>query len=321
MRRLMLITFVALELSYYLLIVQTGIVEHFSSDFMVITPLPIGGVIGSLLSFYIKTTNQNKISIFLSLQLLVSFFYPDLTQIMLFVLGLSAGALAPLMINELKKAKLFDLGLALSISYTIGTLLFNYEVSQRGILAIVFTIIVLISSRFLPKERQDESNYEDHSLRVMLLWIFLDSALFESLSRDLVIPIWRSGFSYEIVFFHIVGIILALTVKMQKNQQELFIALLFGLSYLLYFFKEAYILSAIYPIVISYYNMTILQTILKKDLKTIGIYMLFIGWLASGAGLFVAVENLIVFIPILFLILFVGILNTQIIQKKEIQNV
>lgn len=321
MARLMLIVFIALELSYYLLIVQTGIVEYFSSDIFLIAPLPIGGIIGSLLSFYIKANNQNKITFFLTLQLLLSFLYPNLSQMMLFVLGISAGALAPLMINELKKAKFIDLGIALSISYTIGTLLFNYEASQRGTLAIVLSSIILISSMFLPKTILQESTDDSHSLSLMLLWVFLDSALFESLSRDLIIPIWRGGFSYEIAFFHIVGIVLAVGIKMPKKKKELLIASLFALSYLFYFLQEAYILSAIYPIVISYYNITILQSLLKRNLKIIGTYMILIGWVASGIGLFVALENLIIFIPIIFSLLFLDIPKIQNIHKKEIHNV
>lgn len=67
--------------------------------------------------------------------------------------------------------------------------------------------------------------------------------------------------------------------------------MLFALSYLFYFLQEAFILSLVYPFVISYYNVVILQTLIKKDLKTISIYMIFIGWLASGAGLFTALES------------------------------
>lgn len=321
MPRVMLILFVALELCYYLLIVQTGIVEYFSSNIYLIAPLPIGGIIGSLLSFSLKTTNTNKISLFLSVQLGISFFYPDLSLLMLFTLGICAGALAPLMIHELKKASTSDLGLALGISYVIGTFLFNYDASLRGGLAILLSSIVLFCAQFLPKERLQKHSYEGHSLLLMLLWIFLDSALFESLSRDINIPIWRGGFTYEIALFHLVGVFMALSISITKHQKELFIIVLFSLSYLLYFLREAQALSVIYPIVISYYNVAILQTILKKDLKTIGVYMVFIGWLASGAGLFVAVENLILFVPLTFSLVFFGIINTQHTHNKEVQHV
>lgn len=152
----------------------------------------------------------------------------------------------------------------------------------------------------------------------MVLWIFLDSSLFETLSRDTSVPIWRGGYSFEIVAFHIIGVIAALKIKLQKLEKELFIILLFALSYLFYFLQEAILLSIIYPFVISFYNVTILQSLLKKDLKNLAFYMIFIGWIASGAGLFIALENLTLFVPIIFLLSLIKILITSSeIQSKE----
>lgn len=316
-----IILFIASELSYYLLIAQTGIVEYMNSDIYAIAPLPIGGVIGSLLTYYLTISKKNKIFIFLVLQLTISLFYPNLSSIMLFILGIGVGALAPLLINELKKASLLELGIALAISYTLGTTLFNYEVELRGNIAIVLTLITIISSFFLPKKNKVVENYQEFSLFVMVLWIFLDSALFETLSRDITISIWRDGYSFEIAVFHIIGIIVALTYKIEKKHKELFIIILFALSYLFYFLEEALILSIVYPFVISYYNVTILQSIMKKDLKTLSIYMVFIGWAASGAGLFIALESLILFVPIIFLISLLVVINSQQIQHKELNYV
>ncbi|WP_024954767.1 hypothetical protein [Sulfurospirillum arcachonense] len=324
MQRFILVLFIASELCYYLLIAQTGIVEYFSSNIYLIASLPIGGVLGSFLSFYIKTSNSNKILFFLIIQLIMSFLYPQFSFIMLFILGISVGALAPLIINELKKATALDIGLSLSLSYVVGTFLFNYEASERGSIAIVLSLITLVCSRFLPKQKVSRMKYENYSLFAMVLWVFLDSALFESLSRDLSISIWRGGYSSQIALFHIVGVIAALGVKLEKNQKELLIMVLFAISYLLYFLREANILAIVYPFVISYYNVVILQTILKKDLKTISIYMVFIGWIASGTGLFVAVENLILFVPIIFLIAFFRIIISYeklSIINKEIRHV
>lgn len=326
MQRLILILFVASELCYYLLIAQTGIIEYFSSDIYLIAPLPIGGIIGSLLCFYIKTTNSNKIKAFLFVQLVMSFLYPNLSGVMLFILGICVGALAPLLINELKKASAVELGISLAISYVVGTFLFNYDASLRGDLAVGLTLVTLLCSMFLPTKIVEQKNYENYSIFAMVLWIFLDSALFESVSRDLTIPIWRGGFSLEIALFHIMGVIAAISIKLEKNQKELLIIILFAFSYLFYFLREAYVLSIVYPFVISYYNVIILQTILKKDLKIIGIYMIFIGWLASGSGLFVALENLILFVPIVFLIAFFKIIisnenKNYITENKEIQYV
>ena len=302
MQRLILIFFIACELCYYLLIAQTGVVEYFSSNLFLIAPLPIGGVIGSLLVSYIKIDFRNKISLFLTIQLIMSFLYPNFNMLTLFILGFAVGSLAPLIINEIKKATLLELGLALSVSYVTGTLLFNYEVEGRGIIAITLTTITLLASRFLPTNEPIKKSNQEFPLLMMVLWVFLDSALFESLSRDITISIWRDGFTFQIALFHVIGVFCALFFKIEKNQKSLFILTLFAASYLFYFLREGNILSIVYPFVISYYNVVILQTIAKKDFRIITFYMIFIGWMASGAGLFVALSNLILFVPIILLI-------------------
>lgn len=302
MQRLILILFIASELCYYLLIAQTGVVEYFSSNLFLIAPLPIGGIIGSLLVSYIKIDFKNKISLFLTIQLIMSCLYPNFNMLTLFILGFAVGSLAPLIINEIKKTTLLELGLALSVSYVTGTLLFNYEVEARGIIAITLTTITLIASRFLPTNEPIKKSNQEFALLMMVLWVFLDSALFESLSRDITISIWRDGFTFQIALFHIIGVFSALFFKIEKNQKSLFILTLFAASYLFYFLREGFILSIVYPFVISYYNVVILQTIAKKDFKTITFYMIAIGWMASGAGLFVAIANLILFVPIVLLL-------------------
>ena len=322
MQRLILIFFIASELCYYLLIAQTGVVEYFSSNLFLIAPLPIGGVIGSVLVSYIKIDFKNKISLFLTIQLFMSFLYPNFNMITLFILGFAVGSLAPLIINEIKKTSLLELGLALSVSYVTGTLLFNYEVEARGIIAISLTTITLIASRFLPTNEIKEKSNQEFPLLIMVLWVFLDSALFESLSRDITISIWRDGFTFQIALFHVIGVFCALYFKIERNQKSLFILTLFAASYLFYFLREGYILSIVYPFVISYYNVVILQTITKKDFRTITFYMIFIGWMASGAGLFVALSNLILFVPIIVLFaIFKIMLSEYKPNNKEIKYV
>ncbi len=322
MQRVMLVLFIACELCFYLLIAQTGVVEYFSSNIYVIAPLPIGGVLGSLLISYIKMDNKNKITLFLVLQLIMSFIYPNFNALTLFILGFIVGSMAPLIIGEIKKAKPLELGLALCISYVTGTLLFNYDVASRDIIAIILTSITLITSRFLPTEELKHNLNESYPLYIMVLWIFLDSTLFESLSRDVNISIWREGYTFEIALFHIVGVFSALYFRVERNQNELLIIVLFALSYLFYFLREGFILSIIYPFVISYYNVIILKTLVKKDFKILSFYMIFIGWVASGAGLFVALENLILFVPIILLVVIFKIISSQYIpNNKEIKYV
>lgn len=321
MQRLILIFFIASELCYYLLIAQTGIVEYFSSNIFLIAPLPVGGVIGSLLISYIKI--KNKISLFLVAQLILSFMYPNYNFLTLFLLGFVVGSIAPLIINEVKKTTFLELGLALSLSYVTGTMLFNYEVSQREIIAVTLTTITLFCSLFLNYIKEEkELNTTNHSLLMMVLWVFLDSALFESLSRDVTVSIWRDGFTFEIALFHVIGLFCALYFKIEKNQKELLILTLFALSYLFYFLREGSILSMVYPFVISYYNVVILQSIRKLDFKTISFYMIFIGWMASGAGLFIALANLILFVPITLLFAIFRVMSKEYLpNNKEIKYV
>lgn len=321
MQRLILIFFIASELCYYLLIAQTGIVEYFSSNIFLIAPLPIGGVIGSLLVSYIKI--KNKVSLFLVAQLILSFMYPNYNFLTLFLLGFVVGSMAPLIINEVKKTTFLELGLALSLSYVTGTMLFNYEVSQREIIAVTLTMITLFCSLFLNYIKEEkELNTTNHSLLMMVLWVFLDSALFESLSRDVTVSIWRDGFTFEIALFHVIGLFCALYFKIEKNQKELLILTLFALSYLFYFLREGSILSMVYPFVISYYNVVILQSIRKLDFKTISFYMIFIGWMASGAGLFIALANLILFVPITLLFAIFRVMSKEYLpNNKEIKYV
>ena len=94
--------------------------------------------------------------------------------------------------------------------------------------------------------------------------------------------------------------------------------MLFTLSYLFYFLEESFLLSIVYPFVISYYNVNILKTLREVNLKKLSIYMIFIGWVASGAGLFVALESLTLFVPTIFLLFFIQFLfNQKNIQLKE----
>ena len=149
MLNLSLILFVAFELCYYLLIAQTGIVEFFGSDLTLIVYMPLGGIIGSLLSTYIHYNLKRKLQFLLLLQLAVTFFYPNLNFVMLFILGLSVGAIAPLIIESLKSATKNDFIAILSISYVLGTSLFNTPVENRMIYGIVFTAISFLSVCFL----------------------------------------------------------------------------------------------------------------------------------------------------------------------------
>lgn len=316
-----LVIFVSFELCYYLLVAQTGIVEIFHSNLMIIGYLPVGGVLGSYLSSHLNIQTKYKVYGLLCLQLAITFFYPNLNSLELLLLGIAVGGMAPLIIYELKKANSIDLVLALCISYMAGTLLFNTDPSQRMSLAVFLTVVALSGYLFLDANKKQgviQFNVQ-YPLWMMVLWVFLDSALFETLSRDIAIPIWRGGYTFEIVAFHILGVIAAIYLKIEKTEKPIFILVLFSLSYMLYFLREPLLLSVVYPFVISYYNVVILQSLTQqKSIKNLGIAMIFIGWIASGMGLMIALEEIIIYLPILFVIVFLFMINQEIlISKKE----
>jgi len=320
-----LVFFIGFELCYYLLIAQTGIVEVFHTDMFIVGFLPFGGVIGSILATYVDLKKEYKVFIFLVLQFTMSLFYPNLSSFNLFLLGIAVGGMAPLIMDYIKKANSIDMVLALGIAYVIGTSLFTTIPESRAIYGLFFTSMAFIAFIFLRYKKtiknKDAKKYISYSLFYMTFWVFLDSALFETLSRDIDIPIWRGGYSFEIMVFHILGVIGGVVLRFDYYQKAFFILVLFATSYFFYFLREPLILSMVYPFVISYYNITILQSLYKiKSFKTLGIYMIFIGWVASGLGLFVAYIQIIIFLPILFLIVLLYMINQQTYFKKGVYH-
>jgi len=153
----------------------------------------------------------------------------------------------------------------------------------------------------------------------MLIWVFVDSSLFETLSRESGISIWRDGYTAQIVLFHILGVITAISIKINYFIKKVLLTTLFILSYLFYFMHEALLLSIVYPFVISYYNVIILQSLIKvKSFKDIGIYMIFIGWIASGSGLMVALHSFTKYVPLLLFIMLFYYIIEQINFKKGV---
>jgi len=158
-------------------------------------------------------------------------------------------------------------------------------------------------------------------LGMMTLWAFMDSTLFETLSRDPSISIWRGGYELPIILFHFAGIVTALFGHTRSTDKERFILLLFALSYLSYFFHEALVLAMVYPFVISYYNVVILQEVIKiKSFGTIVIVMICIGWIASGIGLMVALQGLIGIVVPIWLIAIGWMIKIN-FKTKEIHHV
>ena len=287
------------ELSYYLLIVQTGIAEHFNSDIFILSPLFIGGIIGTLISgkdWRFIENPVHKIITALSLQLVLSFFYPNYNPASLFLLGLSIGMMAPLGIYLFKENQQRSLFFALAIAYTMGTYNFTSEAHDRIGMAVVFTLITLVSAFILKDykiEKKADTHYKIATFAPLVLWIFLDSNLFETLSRHEGINIWDK-YTYSIITFHLLGLISAYFIRIQERKQHMIIFILFVISYTLSYLEQALILAVFYPFVISYYNVIVFTSLTKlTSLKELSFVMVFVGWIASGSGLALALSKLL----------------------------
>jgi|GEM_PF-339823 len=326
-----LILLVSAEFCFYLLIAQTGIVEYFHSDLAIIGFLPVGAVLGTIGSLFVDFRYKFHLLIFI--QALLMLFYPNLNSFMLFIMGMSMGAVSVMIIEILKRASREDMMVALMLSYTIGTLLFNSEIEGRWIVGLVFSLIVFISAFFISFKphvgvsfmgtlgqpqgiaptnwlKFFKQNTLQHSIWLMFIWVFLDSTLFESLSRNLAISIWRDGYTLEIALFHIIGVAVAIKFSLNTMKQQLIIATSFALSYMLYIANEPLLLSIIYPFVISFYNVVILQTLIKENsFIKLSLYMILIGWGASGMGLLFALNHWVA--PLFALIFAMGIYSLK----------
>ncbi len=288
------------ELSYYLLIVQTGITEHYHSDLFKLFPLFVGGVAGTILSgqSWGKITNPlHKIYIALSLQLLLSFLYPQYNAFTLGLLGISVGLMAPLSIYLFKAHQRYELLFGLAIAYTVGTNAFTTFADHREWMAVVFSVITLGSALVLYRYKVDQQTETSSRSFIaylpLMLWILLDSNLFETLSRHPGLMIWSEQ-TYIITLFHLLGLIAAFMIKVDEMKQHLIIALLFTGSYSLSYLEWPTALAMIYPFTISYYGVIVFVTLSKENsLQKLSFLMVFIGWIASGLGLAIALSKIL----------------------------
>ena len=295
-----LVVLLGFELSYYLLIVQTGIAQHYHSNLISLFPLFMGGVAGTILSGqnWGKIVNpMHKIMIALSLQLGLSFMYPDFNPFTLGLLGLSVGMMAPLSIYIFKEHQRTELFFALAIAYSVGTYLFTSYAEEREGMGIVFTLLAL-GSTFILRSYTVKQEHEEQSRSFLMylplmFWILLDSNLFETLSRHEGLDIW-SHQTYTIIVFHLFGLVGAYYLRISELKQHFLIALLLGGSYLLSYLELPIALAMVYPFAISYYNVIVFSILTKEmSLNKLSCMMVFIGWIASGIGLALALSGLL----------------------------
>ena len=307
---MMLVLVLSSQLLYYLLIAQTGVVGVFDSHMHDLYSLPIGGVIGSLLAAYWSHHEiKQELYFMFGAQIIISWIYPHYSLGLLLVLGVIVGYTTPLMLHAFRGQSRKNLAAGLAISYAIGTALYSYPFEERGMIAVALPIVsfaALYLSVLSPKTIEQRSPLNWKMIGVMMVWIFADSALFETLSRSGDMDIW-SRFTLLIITSHLLGVYLAYRYSRPLMQSSIVILGLFALSYGLYAWEQPLALAVIYPIAISYYNVLLFRELAQmRDVRSVGIVMVAVGWVASSLANLVALQQQL-WIAIVVLVLFSGI--------------
>lgn len=290
-----LVIVLASQLLYYLLIAQTGVVGVFDSHMHDLYTLPIGGVIGSLMSAYWKHIEiKQELFFMFGTQIMISWMYPNYSLGLLLVLGVVVGYTTPLMLHVFRGQSKKSLALGLGISYAIGTALYSYPFEERWIIAVILPVVSIFALYFSvlsPKVIEQKTPLNWKMVGVMMVWIFADSALFETLSRSGEMDIW-SHFTALIITAHLFGIYLAYRFAKPLMHSSMVIAGLFVLSYGLYYSQQPLLLCVIYPITISYYNVLLFRELTQmRDIRSIGIAMVAVGWGAASVANLIALEQ------------------------------
>jgi hypothetical protein len=273
------------ETSYYLLILQTGIIEHFHSNLYSIWMIPVGGILG-IISIYKLKYHRDIVMLSLLTQTLLMFFYPNFNMFALFILGFSSGIIAPYIIYQLKNLQ--TVVISLGLAYIFGTIAIRVPADHRAFIAISLSFIAFISLYFISPIMQEKKAKIGTDFKYIFLWLLLDATLFEMLSRS-DLAIWKDiSYMPVIITFHLTGLILAYFFQNSKHNTFI-IFTLFSLSYLAFILEIKPILAVIYPIVISYYNVIILKKFITFSQRDLALASLSL-WASAGMGLFLALN-------------------------------
>lgn len=291
----LLVVVLSSQLLYYLLIAQTGVVGALHSHIHDLYTLPIGGVIGAVFSAWRSHRFLTiELYVLFGLQAIISYFYPHYSLWMLWILGFVVGYTTPLLLYAFRFQSKLSLALGLAISYAIGTALYSYPFEERGNIAIALPLISMIAmyfSRLQSDIDAEKKPFRWITLVLMMLWIFADSALFETLSRSGEMDIWGK-YPLLIINSHLLGVYLAYRYGTDLMKQSRIILTLFLLSYMFYGLKIPLLLSIVYPVVISYYNVLLFQALIRlADIRRIGLSMVGVGWIATSAANGIAFEH------------------------------
>lgn len=303
----------ASEFTFYLLILQTGVVEYHHSMMSEIWMVPLGGILGIIASVFLYKEHQWLIPFLLFSQLLLSLNYASASGIELFLLGLISGLTAPMLIAGI--GRFWVVVAALALSYTYGTYYFDVPALQRTDIALFLSLAALFSSLFynMKKLKKSATSISFYSMGSIFLWLLLDAALFETLSRDSVMSLWGDAdFTWNIILFHLIGLIVAYKARDWKHNNALLLAL-FVLTFTLYSLEWQGGLSIVYPFVISYYNVIILRALMRLPYVLVAMMALSL-WMASGLGLLVALNGSFAIAWIILIIL-------ALIEFSKVMNV
>ncbi|BAF72026.1 hypothetical protein [Sulfurovum sp. NBC37-1] len=280
----------AAEFTYYLLILQTGIVEYHHSNLTEIWMVPAGGMIGILLSILVYKDRQWLISFLLFSQLLLSIDYAKANGLELFLLGFISGLTAPMLIAGVQR--LWIVVVALALSYAFGTYVFDVQAVDRTGIALGLSLFAFATSLFsgMNTVRDAKGMVSLYSMGNIFLWLLLDAALFETLSRNTVMHLWgEDHFIWMIILFHLIGLAVAYRLRHWKYNDAALLGL-FILTYVTYTLGSQEGLSVVYPFVISYYNVIILSKLIRLPYVQLALMSLSL-WAASGLGLFIALSH------------------------------
>ena len=291
----LLVIVLSSQLLYYLLIAQTGVVGAFDSHIHDLFTLPIGGVMGALFNALWRHKDlKTELYFLFGVQIMISWFYPNYSLGMLLALGFVVGYTTPLLLYIFGSQGKLQLSFGLAISYAIGTALYTYPFEERGVIALVFPLISIVALRFFHLNRLLQIEYKKFPWRlviVMMLWIFADSALFETLSRSEAMDIW-SEYTLLIIASHLVGVYAAYYFGDELLKQIPVVLGLFIVSYILYWLEKPIGLAIVYPIAISYYNVLVFHKLIQlRNIRVIALAMIGVGWIATSAANAIALEH------------------------------
>jgi len=310
----------AAEFTYYLLILQTGIVAYHHSVLSQIWMVPAGGMLGIILSVFVHNKREWFLSLLLLVQLILSLDYADANALELFGLGLISGLTAPMLLFRIDR--LWVAVAALGLSYAFGTAMFHVEAIDRTEIALFLTLLALAASFFAvmgETKTADKTNISLFTMVKVFLWLLLDAALFETLSRDALMHLWgNETFTLILIVSHLVGVAVAYRLRDWKKT-DVVLLLLFAMTYAAYSSGSSLVLSLVYPFVISYYNVIILDKLRKLDYLPLALMSLSL-WGASGLGLLIALSHSF-FIAWIMLLLLAGIVAAESLGIQTLRGI